>query len=146
MFYNLGATNLQVSVIEFNAVNKTKSAINSSLNSTTRNTVESVRVLADYVIENVGGIEYDKVIANYFAEVIDARPSRKGKPSIKENKRTMRRITRECVKVKEILSANKQSLYSSEGLFDGLDFQATISRQVFYIIIIIITTIILIIL
>lgn len=79
--------------------------MSSSSSNSTKNSVESVRVISDYVVENVGGIEFDKILANYFVEIIDEK--RKGKPSIKENKRVMRRIIKEMTRVKEILSSNK---------------------------------------
>lgn len=66
IFYNIGAENLQASLIEYGAVEKTK-----LLSNGTKTTVESIRVLADYGISNVGGNAYDKVIADYFAEKID---------------------------------------------------------------------------
>lgn len=100
-------------MIEYKAVNSTKKVGNST------KTIESVNVLADYGIPYVGGYYYDKVIADYFADMIDAKPERKGKPSIKENKRAMRKMIRESQKTKEILSANKEAHYGSEGLVDG---------------------------
>lgn len=37
-------------------------------------------------------------------------------------------MLRECSKVKEILSANKEAVYYSEALVDGADFSGTITR------------------
>jgi hypoxia up-regulated 1 len=116
LFYNIGAYNLQASLVEYTAVNATKKA--GSTNST-KSTVESVTVLGDYGLSDVGGFAYDRVIAEYFAEIIDKKPERQGKPSIKENKRAMRKMLRECVKIKEVLSANKEAIYHSEGLYDN---------------------------
>jgi hypothetical protein len=31
----------------------------------------------------------------------------------------MRKMLRECVKIKEVLSANKEAIYHSEGLYDN---------------------------
>lgn len=33
--------------------------------------VESVSVLGDYGVSHAGGLSYDKVLADYFAEIID---------------------------------------------------------------------------
>jgi molecular chaperone DnaK (HSP70) len=40
----------------------------------------------------------------------------------------MRKMIRESIKTKEVLSANKVAYYSSIGLYDGNDFQGSISR------------------
>ena len=56
-----------------------------------------------------GGLAYDMVLANHFAEEIDNKPERKGKESIKKNRRTMVKLLKECKSLKEILSANKES-------------------------------------
>lgn len=114
-------------MVEYTAVPSKKKT--GSSNSTKY--VESVNVLADYSIPNIGGIAYDKVIADYFAEQIDEKPERKGKASIKKDKRIMRRMIRECSKTKEVLSANKEALYNAEGLYDNRDFSSHISREVF---------------
>lgn len=113
-------------MIEYSAVEKTK-----LLSNGTKTTVESIKVLSDYGISNVGGMAYDKVLAEYFAEQIDAKPNRKGKPSIKEDGKVMRKILKESVRTKEILSANKEAMYYSEGLYDGNDFSGLITREEF---------------
>ena len=57
LFYNLGANSLQMSLAQFKQVksNKTKP-------------VESVFILNDYGRPYIGGLTFDSLIANYFAQ------------------------------------------------------------------------------
>ncbi len=88
-------------------------------------------VLADQGVENIGGHALDLVLANHFAEIIDAQPERKNLPSVKKNTKLMSRLLQECNKIKEVLSANKEALFQVEGLVDGNDFKSKIERKVF---------------
>lgn len=82
-------------------------------------------------MSDFGGYAYDLVIANHFAEQIDALPNRKGKSSFKNNRKGMVKLLKECNKVKEILSANKEMPFFSEGLLEGNDFKSAITRAKF---------------
>ena len=119
IFYNLGAYNLQVTLAEFLAVNDTQS----------KKLVESVKIFADYSIPNVGGLKYDLIIANHFAETFDALKSRQGKKSIKTTPKFFLKLLKAANKYKEILSANKEALVQVEGLNDGEDFFMTLHRS-----------------
>ncbi|KRX01822.1 hypothetical protein PPERSA_00532 [Pseudocohnilembus persalinus] len=125
LFYNLGANNLQASLVQYDQVPTNKKTGNST------KSVPQVTVLADYSIPSVGGYYFDKAIAEFFADQIDSKPERKGKKSIKENKKAMRKLIMESVKTKEVLSSNKMAFYSSIGLYDGQDFQGNITRKQF---------------
>lgn len=59
--------------MEYTAVNATKKAGSSN---STKSTVESVTVLGDYGLSDVGGFAYDRIIAEHFADIIDAKPER----------------------------------------------------------------------
>lgn len=122
LFYNIGATNAQASLIEFSYLNSTRST-------DTQKAIPVITVLADHGIANIGGLAYDLAIANYFASQIDARPERKTKPSFLTNRRGMVKLLKECNKVKEILSANKALPFFSEGLLEGNDFTSNITRE-----------------
>ena len=70
LFYNLGANNAQASIVEYTSVESNKKTGNNT------KLIESVKVLADYSIPNVGGFYFDKAVAEFFADQIDARPER----------------------------------------------------------------------
>ena len=90
-----------------------------------------ITVLADYGMKNVGGYAYDLILANYFADDIDSKPDRKNKPSFRTNRKGMVKLLKECNRVKEVLSANKEMSFFSEGLLEGNDYNSHVSRVKF---------------
>ncbi|CAD8067693.1 unnamed protein product [Paramecium sonneborni] len=119
LFYNIGSYNIQVSLVEFQAID------------TQKKKVETLRVLADYSISNAGGQSLDLLLANHFAKEFDNQPSRKGKKSIFTNSKAMNKLLRAANKYKEILSANKDTQVYLEGLIDGEDYSTSIQRSTF---------------
>ncbi|CAK73410.1 unnamed protein product (macronuclear) [Paramecium tetraurelia] len=119
LFYNIGSYNIQVSLVEFQAVDAQKKK------------VETLRVLADYSIPNAGGQSLDLLLANHFAREFDNQPSRKGKKSIFTNSKAMNKLLKAANKYKEILSANKETQVYLEGLIDGEDYTTSIQRSTF---------------
>jgi len=47
-------------------------------------------------------------LADLLAEKFNALKEREGKPDVRENTKAMKRLLKEVVKMKDILSANKQ--------------------------------------
>lgn len=123
LFYNLGSSSLKVSLVEYLAVNSSDRSY--------KKPIETVRVLADTVEEGVSGLGFDKVLAEHFAGVFDQLPSRKQKSSIRSSMQGMIKLMRECNKLKEVLSANKETPFYVENLLDGEDFKSNIERRVF---------------
>ena len=123
LFYNLGSSNLQVSLVEFISVNSTDKSY--------KKPIETVKVLADFVEENVSGLAFDRILAEHFAEIFDKSPARERKSSIKNISSAMIKLLRECNKLKEVLSANKESPFYVENLYDGEDFKGHIKRSLF---------------
>ena len=78
-----------------------------------------------------GGLAYDLVLAEHFATEIDARPDRKGQPSIRTNQKAMLKLMKECNRLKETLSANKEVQFSVENIYDGNDFRSKMTRELF---------------
>ncbi|CAD8142674.1 unnamed protein product [Paramecium pentaurelia] len=119
LFYNIGSYNIQVSLVEFQAIEAQKKK------------VETLKVLADYSIPNAGGQSLDLLLANHFAKEFDNQPSRKGKKSIFTNSKAMNKLLKAANKYKEILSANKETQVYLEGLIDGEDYTTSIQRSTF---------------
>jgi molecular chaperone DnaK (HSP70) len=57
--------------------------------------------------DHLGGSDFDKVIVDMLVDAFNALPDRKGKADVRTNSRAMKRLFKESVKVKDILSANK---------------------------------------
>lgn len=79
-------------------------------------------VLADEVSEEISGEALDRCLVDIFAQEIDNRKDRKGKESITKNINAMIRLLSESNRVKEILSASKETTLYVEGLLEGNDF------------------------
>lgn len=123
LFYNLGSSSLKVSLVEYLAVNSTDRNY--------KKPIETIKVLADTVMEEVSGLAFDQVLANHFADIFDNLESRKHKSSIRTSNGGMIKLLKECNKLKEVLSANKQTPFYVENLFDGEDFKTNIERFAF---------------
>lgn len=123
LFYNLGSSSLKVTLAEYAAVNSTDKSY--------KKPIETVRILADTVVEDVSGLAFDRVLAEHFAEVFDKLPVRQHKSSIRSSSSGMIKLLKECNKLKEVLSANRESPFYVENLFDGEDFKSHIERKVF---------------
>ena len=64
LFYNMGSTNIQATLVEYTFVNNTSKF-------DVQKVIPVINVLADYGIDGIGGYAQDLNLANYFAEMID---------------------------------------------------------------------------
>jgi molecular chaperone DnaK (HSP70) len=55
----------------------------------------------------LGSQDLDIIIVNLLAEEFNNMPERKDKPDVRDNYKAVRRLFKDAVKIKEILSANK---------------------------------------
>jgi hypoxia up-regulated 1 len=58
-------------------------------------------------------------------------PERQGKPSVIENARALKRVQKESVKVKDVLSANRAAEVKISELLDGVTLKMTLPRTTF---------------
>jgi len=93
--------------------------------------IDTVTILADSGLSDVGGFAYDLVLANHFAEIFDQRKDRQGKEPLKNSKKAMVKLLKECNHMKEVLSANKETAFYVEGLIENIDFVSHIDRATF---------------
>ena len=120
----MGSTSLQVSLVEF-------SASKSQTNRFERKPIEVVKILSEFVDTRISGIEFDQILTNFMAEEFDKLSIRKGKPSIRDSKSGMLKLLKNCKKLKEVLSANKETLFYVESLHDDVDFKIHVNRADF---------------
>ena len=64
-------------------------------------------------------------------ERFNALKERQGKTDVRENPRAMKRLLKEAVKIKEVLSANRQTIAKVSELVDYITLQTTIDRKEF---------------
>jgi len=88
-----------------------------------------VTILADSFEEEIGGLAYDKTLADYFADEIDRKEG--NSVSVKEDSKVMIKLMYESNKVKEVLSANKEASIHILGLYNNKDFSSHITRAKF---------------
>nr|CAG8439267.1 9970_t:CDS:10 [Entrophospora candida] len=122
LFYDMGAGSTKASVIKFNIVNNKDAG---PFNKTFIN----LEVLSTGYDRTLGGQEFDLRLKKYFATKFDNLHSNKLKESIFKSDRAMTKLFKEANRVKQILSANTETMASIENLHEEKDFRIAISRN-----------------
>ena len=76
---------------------------------------------------HLGGEDFDTRLVEHFAEEF----KKKNKKDLTENKRSLRRLRTECEKAKRTLSTSTTANIEIDSLFDGIDFNSSITRAKF---------------
>lgn len=76
---------------------------------------------------HLGGEDFDENLIQYFTEEF----KRKNKLDLKDSKKSLAKLKKECERVKRSLSSATQAHVEIDSLFDGLDFNTTITRAKF---------------
>lgn len=97
LFYNMGGMDTEVSLVRYSAIQDPY----------TNKSFEHIEILAETYDKELGGSDFDLVLVNLLVERFNSMKEREGKPDIRSNPRAMKRLIKEVVKVKDILSANK---------------------------------------
>jgi L1 cell adhesion molecule like protein len=75
----------------------------------------------------LGGEDFDENLMNYFKEEF----KRKHKKDLSESKKACAKLKKECERVKRCLSSAAQGHLEIDSLYDGIDFNSTITRAKF---------------
>ena len=76
---------------------------------------------------HLGGEDFDTRMVDHFVEEF----KRKNKKDLTGNKRSLRRLRTECEKAKRTLSTSTTASIEIDSLFEGIDFNSTITRAKF---------------
>ena len=95
LFYNMGGMDTEVSVVQY-----------SLLNVTEKKTSPHIHILGEASVKDLGSRDLDIVMVNLLAAKFNALPERAGKEDVLTNVRSTKRLLKEVVKIKEMLSAN----------------------------------------
>tara|TARA_B100001094_G_scaffold326329_1_gene382257 strand:+ start:875 stop:2728 length:1854 start_codon:yes stop_codon:yes gene_type:complete len=76
---------------------------------------------------HLGGEDFDSAMVKYFATEF----KRKNKKDMTENKKAMRRLRTACERAKRTLSSTASTTIEIDSLFDGMDFNSTLTRARF---------------
>lgn len=90
----------------------------------------AVKMLGHSWKRDVGGRALDEIILAKMASDFDKQRGEDAAPS-KSLPRVMTRLRKEAQRVREILSANTQTVINVPSLHDDIDFKSTVSRQEF---------------
>jgi len=121
MFYNMGGTDTEVSIVRYSAIT----------DSQTNKTYEHIEILAESFVRDYGGYNLDLVLVNMLAERFNALKERKGQPDVRSYERVVKRLLKEVVKIKDVLSANKNMIVKLGELQDYVTLLTTIERKEF---------------
>ena len=99
LFYNMGGSDTEVSLVRYSTISE----------GSTNKTFEHIEVLSETYVAGLGSSQIDISLVNLLAERFNALPERAGKADIRTNPKAVKRILKEVFKVKDVLSANKQT-------------------------------------
>jgi hypoxia up-regulated 1 len=121
LYYNMGASNTEVTIARYSSV----------LEEDKKKPVEQIEILAETYDSTLGGNEWDHVLVQILVDKFNNLPERKGKADVRENPRAMKRLYKEAINVKDILSANKIADVKVPELVDYVTLRTIVSRQEF---------------
>ena len=76
---------------------------------------------------HLGGEDFDNNMMAYFVDEF----KKKHRKNLKESKKSMAKLKKECERVKRSLSSSSQAFVEIDSLIDGIDFNITITRAKF---------------
>lgn len=128
LFYNLGGSSLQVSVIKFHHYEVPESKYSKKMKK-----VGSIEVLGKGWDATLGGLAYDNRLVNYMADHFNRewRKARGHQKDIRDIPRAMTKIRLQANKVKHVLSANQEIPVHMDSLYDDMTLSMHITRSQF---------------
>ena len=118
LFYNLGASYLQVTLAKYGVASK-KAAAGKQM--------ENVEILAHAFDDTLGGSLFDSLIAKRLAEKFKEKHG----TDLLEHPKAMVRVLAQANQAKKTLSANKNTLVQLNSIHKGIDFSYTLTRDEF---------------
>lgn len=117
LFYNMGGMDAEATVVRYSLVDIPN-----------KKTAPYIEILAEASRKDIGATDVDLALTRLLAEKFDALPEREGQPSVLTNVRATKRLQKEAVKIKEVLSANKQSSVKIPELLNDVTLKVVIQR------------------
>lgn len=120
LFYNMGGRDTEVTVARY------KSVVNDR-----NKTVEMVEILGEGYDPALGGSDFDDVLVEMMMERFNAMKEREGAEDVRNNARAVKRLYKDVVKIKEVLSANKLMQVKVPELLDYVTLDTMVHRTEF---------------
>jgi len=119
LFYNLGASRVQVSVVKYTASERLVAGSGNK-------TIEHIEVLSHAYNDQLGGRTFDALLASRIADEFERLHS----VNPRSSKKTMLRVMNHANKVKKVLSANKVAFVHDDSLYQGKAISYGVQREV----------------
>ncbi|CAG9311977.1 HYOU1_3 [Blepharisma stoltei] len=119
LFYNLGASYLQVTIAEYSTVER--------MFGTTNKQIENIQILAHASDKYLGGSFFDKLLAEHFVEEFQKSTGL----NARESSRAMIRLFHQAQSTKKTLSASKVVPVTVNSLYKEKDLKITLTRDAF---------------
>merc|ERR1719437_293952 len=128
LFYNLGGSSLQVSIIKFHHYEMPETKYSKKMKK-----VGSIEVLGKGWDATLGGLAYDNRLVDYMADHFNRewRHARGHEKDIRDVPRAMTKIRLQANKVKHVLSANQEIPIHMDSLYDDMALSMQITRSQF---------------
>ncbi|KAK9721782.1 lumenal Hsp70 protein [Basidiobolus ranarum] len=124
IFYDMGAGSTVASLMEFRTVSvKDVGKYNKS--------ITQVEVKAVGYDRTLGGHQFDYRLQQHLVHEFTEKMGSKVKNNIQDSGKAMARLMKEAARVKQILSANTETIASVENLFEEHDFRTHVARSKF---------------
>ncbi|KAI8619321.1 Hsp70 protein-domain-containing protein [Chytriomyces sp. MP71] len=117
VFFDMGAGSTRATLARFTASSKKKNA------------PPQVEILAVGHDRTLGGRAIDVKLQHHLAKIFSKSAGAKAKEPVWGNARSMARLLKEANRVKQILSANTETIASVEGLHEEIDFKVKVTRS-----------------
>ena len=99
LFYNMGGSDTEVSIVKYSTIT----------DPTSNKTFEHIEIVAESYDPTLGGEQLDLILLNMLAERFNTMKERVGKEDVRNYPRVVKRMLKEVSKVKDVLSANKNT-------------------------------------
>ena len=121
LFYNMGGLDTEVSLVKYSAITDER----------TNKSYEYIEILAESSVQNFGGSNLDYILVNVLAEQFNGLKERQGKEDVRKYPKAVKRLLKEVIKAKDVLSANKAIQLKISELLDYVSLNTNIERKDF---------------
>lgn len=119
LFYNMGGMDTEVTIARYSHLNVSEKA---------KKLTPYIEILGEASEQDLGSKDIDLALFNILADKFNALPERQGKADVRTNVRATKRLLKEVIKIKEVLSANKQASVKVPELMDYDTLQLILER------------------
>jgi len=125
LFYNLGASSLQVSVATFGSYEQ------AAKGGAKPKRVGAFTVRSKAWDATLGGLSFDHRIVEHCADEFNHKHFPQGEDDVRKSSRAMTKLRIQAKKIKEVLSANSETSFYIEGLYADRDMSLRVTRAKF---------------